>query len=112
MAQLGSCSGSGSVNDAVCTNLTVVDDATAIPVWDNTTNFMVNGTILLENNGLTDSWDAELIVNGDTTPVLTVLAGESSSITVNNLMSIDVLGAGTGTVDTPVKVSFSLNYTF
>ena len=73
---------------------------------------MINGTILVENNGLTNAWDAGIIINGVVAPVITAAPGESHSITVNNLTSIEVQGSGTGTVNTPVKVSFSLNYNF
>lgn len=112
MANLGCCSSSGSVNDAVCTTVAVADDTTLITVWENTTNYMINGTILVENNGITNAWDAGLVINGVTPAALTVAPGESSSITVNNLTSIEVQGSGTGTASTPVKVSFSLNYNF
>ena len=112
MAKLGCCSNSGSVNDAVCTTVAIVDDTALISIWENTTNFMINGTILVENMGLTNAWDAALLINGVVTPVLTVPPGESNSITVNNLTSIDIQGSGTGTVSTGVKVSFSLNYNF
>lgn len=115
MAQLGCCSSSGSANDSVCTTVSIGDDTTPIPVWQNTTNFIINGTVLVENMGLTDAWEVDLFINGaatPATPVLTVLPGESKSISVNNLKSIDVQGAGAGTAATPVKVSFSLNYSF
>lgn len=75
----------------------------------------MNGTVLIENLGLTDAWTVELFVNESTppaTPVLTILPGESRSISVNNLMSIEVQGATGGTAATPVKVSFSINYNF
>ena len=112
LAKLGCCSNSGSVNDAVCTTVAITDATTAIPIWENTTNFMINGTILVENLGLTNAWDAGLLINGVATPILTVPPGESASITVNNLTSIEIQGSGTGTVSTAVKVSFSLNYNF
>jgi hypothetical protein len=112
LAKLGCCSSSGSVNDAVCTTVGVEDATTLIPVWENTTNFMINGTILVENNGLTNAWDAGIIINGAVAPAITAAPGESHSITVNNLTSIEVQGSGTGSVFTPVKVSFSLNYNF
>lgn len=113
MAQLGCCSSSGSVNDAVCATVAVADATTLIPIWENTTNFMINGTVLVENNGVTNAWDAGIIINGVVaTPAITAAPGESHSITVNNLTSIEVQGSGTGTANTPVKVSFSLNYNF
>jgi len=112
LAKLGCCSSSGSVNDAVCTTVAVVNDTTLISIWENNTNFMINGTILIENNGPANAWAAGLIINGDPVPVIIAGPGESHSITVNNLISIEVQGSGPGSVFTPVKVSFSLNYNF
>lgn len=84
LAKLGCCSNSSSVNDAVCTTVAVTDATTPILIWENTTNFMINGTILIENLGITNAWDAGLLINGVVTPVLTVPPGESHSITVNH----------------------------
>lgn len=115
MAKLGCCSSTGSANDAVCTTVTVLDDTTPISIWTNTTNFIMNGTVLIENQGLTDAWTVDLFINGSTdpaTPALTILPGESQSISVNNLLSIEVQGVAGGTTATPVKVSFSINYNF
>ena len=115
MAQLGCCSSSGSANDAVCTTVSVVDDETPISIWTNTTNFIMNGTVLVENQGVIDAWTVDIFINGSATPAtpaLTILPGESKSISVNNLMSIEVQGETGGTTATPVKVSFSLNYSF
>ncbi len=113
MANLGCSGGSSSVNDAVCTTITVTDATTAIPIWENTTNFLINGTILVENNGVLNAWDAALVINGaDVADAIVVAPGESNSITMNNLTSIEVVGAGTGTAATPIKISFSLNYNF
>lgn len=113
MANLGCSGGSSSVNDAVCTTVTITDATTAIPIWVNTTNFLINGTILIENNGVLNAWDAALVINGeDVEDAIVVAPGESNSITMNNLTSIEVVGAGAGTAPTPIKISFSLNYNF
>lgn len=112
MAKLGCCEGSGSVNDAVCSSISIVSEEDPISIWTNETSFMINGTILVENKGLTGAPTAELLINGSTTSSLDVEPGESKAITLDNLMSIGVQGSTGGTGTSPVKVSYSLNYTF
>ncbi|MBD2827197.1 S-Ena type endospore appendage, partial [Xenorhabdus szentirmaii] len=52
MAQLGSCCNDqlGAVNDAVCCTI-ILDDTAGLPlpIWDDNTNFAINGTIMIEN---------------------------------------------------------------
>lgn len=114
MAQLGSCCSDqlGVVNDAVCINI-VLDDTggTPLPIWDDATSFIINGTIMVENNGIIGaSPTAALTVNGTAVGGFVIGPGEARSITMNDLNSIGIVGAGTGTAR--VKVSFSLNYKF
>lgn len=114
MAQLGSCSSDqlGAVNDAVCFNL-VLEDTGGDPltIWDDATSFIINGTIMLENNGIIGaSPTAALTVNGAPVGGFVIGPGEARSITMNDIGSIGIIGAGTGTAR--VKVSFSLNYKF
>lgn len=114
MAQLGSCSNDQlvGVNDAVCFTV-VLDDtgATPLPLWSDTTTYIINGTIMVENNGIVGaSPTAALTVNGTAVDGFVVGPGEARSITINDINSIGLTGTGTGTAN--VKVSFSLNYKF
>lgn len=115
MAQIGNCSSDqfGIVNDAVC--CTVELDGTAVAgdtIWTNDTIFVMNGTIMVENNGIVGvSPSVTLSVNGTAVPDFTVAPGECRSITINGLTTITVTGTG-GTGTTVAKVSFSLNYKF
>ncbi len=55
MAILGGCSNeqTGFVNDAVCFTIDLGDTgAVATPVWEDATSFVINGTIMVENNGI------------------------------------------------------------
>ncbi|MGG0486870.1 S-Ena type endospore appendage [Priestia aryabhattai] len=115
MAQLGGCSSEGdfgSVNDAVCTTVELSDTGVApITIWADTTSYIINGTILIENNGIIGaSPTASLLVNGTPVADFTVAAGEARSLTVDNINLIQLAGVGAGTAR--VKVSFSLNYQF
>lgn len=114
MAQLGSCCSDqlGVVNDAVCFNI-VLDDTGGdpVPIWDDATTFIINGTIMVENNGIIGaSPTAALTVNGVAVAGFVVAPGEARSITMSDINSIGIVGAGIGTAR--VKVSFSLNYKF
>ncbi|ELK48221.1 DUF3992 domain-containing protein [Halobacillus sp. ACCC02827] len=115
MALLGGCSDMSvsSVNDAVCFTITLEDTTAGTPVevWEDSTGFAINGTIMIENNGITEtSPTASLLVNDTEVTGFTVAPGESRAITLDNLNSIGISGAGTGS--SAVKVSFSLNYKF
>ena len=114
MAQLGSCCSDqlGVVNDAVCFTVDLDDTGgTPLPIWDDATTFIINGTIMVENNGtIGASPTAALTVNGLAVGGFIVGPGEARSITMNDINSIGLTGAGTGTAS--VKVSFSLNYKF
>ncbi len=100
LAQIGNCCTEQlcCVNDAVCCTI-ILDDTggTALPIWDDATTFVINGTIMVENNGTA--------VGG-----FVVAPGECRSITMNDINSIAIVGAGTGT--SSVKISFSINYKF
>ena len=54
LAQIGNCCTEQlcCVNDAVCCTI-ILDDTggTALPIWDDATTFVINGTIMVENNG-------------------------------------------------------------
>lgn len=110
MAQLGKCN-SGQlccVNDAVCCTFDVVEGNAQL-IWQDTTSFVINGTILLENIGAPGTATVTVIVDGLT--VLTVAPGECKSVTVQDMNTISVAASG-GTGTASVKVSFSLNYKF
>ena len=53
---------------------------------------------------------AALTVNGTAVGGFVVAPGECRSITMNDINSIAIVGAGTGT--SSVKISFSINYKF
>ena len=114
MAQLGSCCSDqlGAVNDAVCVNIVLEDTGgEALSIWDDATTFVINGTIMVENDGIIGaSPTAALSVNGVPVGGFVVGPGEARSITINGINSIGIVGAGIGTAR--VKVSFSLNYKF
>nr|WP_275080541.1 S-Ena type endospore appendage [Priestia filamentosa] len=85
---------------------------TPIPVWTDTSTFAINGTIVVENNGTIGvSATASLEVKGTAVTDFTGGPGEAQSITLNNIESIAIAGAG-GTGTASVKVAFSLNYKF
>lgn len=123
MAKLGSCQDEDfcCVNDEVCLTLEVpTSEDTApeviIPVWTNTSNLLVNGTILVENKGTATDFEGitvELIINGDDndTGEFFVAPGESKAFTVNDLGSIAIEGE-TGQGLTVVDVAFTINYKF
>lgn len=114
MAQLGSCCNDqqGLVNDAVCFTIDLEDtDGDELPIWEDDTTFIINGTIMVENDGIVGaSPTAALSVNGAPVAGFVVAAGEARAITINDLNSIGIVGAGTGTAN--VKISFSVNYKF
>ncbi|MFJ5623043.1 DUF3992 domain-containing protein [Peribacillus loiseleuriae] len=114
MAQIGNCCSEQlvGVNDALCFTVDLADTATdTIDLWNNNTTFVINGTIMVENNGINGvTTTATLMVNGTAVTGFTVGPGEAMSVTMNNINSIGLVGAGTGTAS--VKVSFSLNYKF
>ncbi|MEK4827331.1 S-Ena type endospore appendage [Niallia sp. FSL W8-0951] len=115
MAILGGCSNeqTGFVNDAVCFTIDLGDTgAVATPVWEDGTSFVINGTIMVENNGIVGVGPtASLTVNGTAVAGFTVAPGESRSVTLNGINSIGIVGAG-GTGTANVTVSFSLNYQY
>ncbi|MBG9537568.1 hypothetical protein ABE42_30525 [Bacillus thuringiensis] len=101
-----------TVNDTVCNNI-VLEDTAGVPIliWDNNTNMIINGTILVQNNGIIGvGATATLIVNGTPVGGFIVGPGESHSITINDINSIGIVGAGTNSSN--IKVSFSINYKF
>ncbi|MEW4320419.1 DUF3992 domain-containing protein [Bacillus thuringiensis] len=116
MAQLGNCCEQQCcVNDAVCCDVLLAQGSTVTQtVWTNNTTAVINGTIMVENNGSATSPSANLVINGTPlTPPSPILPGECRAITVDNLSSVGLSATG-GTVGTTatVKVSFSLNYKF
>ena len=114
MAQLGSCCSDdlGVVNDSVCFNIALVDtDGDPLAIWNDATSYIINGTIMVENNGIIGaSPTAELTVNGAPVGGFVIGPGEARSITMDNINSIGIVGAGIR--NSKVKVSFSLNYKF
>ncbi|KGR76276.1 DUF3992 domain-containing protein [Ureibacillus sinduriensis] len=114
MAQLGGCNGEQlvGVNDAICFTVLLDDTgATPLPIWSDATTYIINGTIMVENNGVVGaSPTAALTVNGTAVDGFVVAPGEARSITMNDINSIALTGTGAGTAN--VKVSFSLNYKF
>ncbi len=118
MAQIGNCCNDQlvGVNDALCFTI-VLDDTngTAIDLWNDATTFVINGTIMVENNGTIGvAPTASLTVNGTPVGGFIVGPGEARSITMNDINSIGIVGAGGTPVGSTanVKVSFSLNYKF
>lgn len=113
MAQLGNCGGNSlvAVNDAVCVTVQLSDGDT-LTIWDDATSYVINGTIMVENNGIPSvAPTASLSVNGTAVGGFTVAPGEARAITMDDINSIEVEGTGdTGPAN--VKVSFSLNYKF
>ncbi|MGG0310803.1 DUF3992 domain-containing protein [Bacillus mycoides] len=114
MAQLGNCCNDqlGAVNDAVCCTI-ILDDTAGLPlpIWDDNTNFTINGTIMIENNGTVGVGStAALTVNGTPVGGFVVGPGECRSITMNDINSIGIVGAGTN--PSRIKVSFSINYQY
>lgn len=112
MAKLGSCGCSPivGVNDAVCVTVDLAD-TDDIEIWTDDTSYIINGTILVENNAVAAGPTAGLTINGTPVATFTVAPGEARAITMNNLNSINLTGAG-GTESGSVKVSFTLNYKF
>ncbi|MFA1712926.1 DUF3992 domain-containing protein [Peribacillus frigoritolerans] len=114
MMQYGNCCNGqlGIVSDAVCFTVNLSNTAgVALELWNDATPFIINGTIVVENNGtIGSSPTAALSVNGTPVGGFIVIAGQAKSITMNNINSIGLIGSGTGTAS--VRVSFSLNYKF
>lgn len=114
MAILGGCSNeqAGFVNDAVCFTLDLAAAADAVVVWTDGTPYVINGTIMGENNGIVAvAPTVTLEVNGTAVPDFTVPPGESRSITLSDLNSIGIVATG-GTSTGNIVVSFSLNYQY
>ncbi|KEP25314.1 DUF3992 domain-containing protein [Bacillus zhangzhouensis] len=114
MAILGGCNNeqTGFVNDAVCFTVDLAAAADAVVVWTDGTPFVINGTIMVENNGIVAvAPTVTLEVNGVAVPDFTVPPGESRSITLNDINSIGIVGTG-GTSTGNIVVSFSLNYQY
>ncbi|MGE8080911.1 DUF3992 domain-containing protein [Peribacillus loiseleuriae] len=118
MAQIGNCCNDPlvGVNDALCFTIDIADTTgTPLVLWNDATTFVINGTIMVENNGTIGvSPTAALTVNGTPIAGFIVGPGEAKSVTLNDINSIGIIGAG-GTPagsTASVKVSFSLNYKF
>ncbi|WP_026691041.1 DUF3992 domain-containing protein [Alteribacter aurantiacus] len=115
MAQLGSCGRQQQdccVNDAVCFNIEIETGGEEQLVWTNNGAFTINGTIVIENDGIEEGPSASLVVNGVATGVV-VAPGESEAVTLDNLNSISVAPEGGGEgLTSDVKVAFSINYRF
>ena len=118
MAKLGNCcEETCCVNDAVCCDVVLTQGSTVTqPIWTDNTNYVINGTVVVENNGPTNGPSADIIINGTTvTPPSPIAPGQCRSFTVNDLNSVALLataGSGTAGTTSSVKVSFSLNYKF
>ncbi len=115
MAQLGGCNNNPTVgvNDAVCVTFELGDTGEdSVPVWQDTTPYVMNGTIVIENNGIAGiAPTIGLMVNGTAVPDFEVGPGDARAITMDNIDSIAITATG-GTGTGIVKVSFSLNYKF
>ncbi|WPK10362.1 S-Ena type endospore appendage [Lysinibacillus louembei] len=111
MAKLGSCCGNKtSVHDSVCQDLTLADE-TPVTVWENSTPFAINGTILVENASSSTGDVTLSVTSNPATPAIAAIApGNSVSITANNITEIQLAGTATGVAN--VKISYSLNYNF
>ncbi|WLR42126.1 DUF3992 domain-containing protein [Bacillus carboniphilus] len=113
MASIGSCrTDKCCVNDAICCDLTFTASMSST-VWMNSTNFSINGTILIENTSSTnDPLDVSLVVSNGGVTTVTVDAGECESVTLAELETISVDASGTGTDTATARVSATLNYCF
>ncbi|WP_404349640.1 DUF3992 domain-containing protein [Sutcliffiella horikoshii] len=121
-------SSSDNVNDSVCMDLSrsrtiAVADPTPITdlsvfstIYTDTTNFAINGTILVVN-GSTSTGSVVVMVNENTATQYTVAPGESEARTFGNINSIQVAVTSfplnqTGTYSAAFQISFTLNYKF
>ena len=116
MAQIGSCNGEQlvGVNDSVCLTLELDDAVAPTVVWTDITPYIINGTIMVENNGIVGvGQSAALSVNGTAVPDFVVVPGEARSVTLNDINTISLLGSGGDAgAFSSVNVAFSLNYKF
>ncbi|MEC1178973.1 DUF3992 domain-containing protein [Metasolibacillus meyeri] len=111
MAKLGSCCGSKtSVHDSVCQDVTLTDE-TPVIVWENSTPFSINGTILVENASSSTADVTLTVTSNPATPAIAAIApGNSVSVTANNISDIQLAGEAAEVAN--VKISYSLNYNF
>lgn len=114
MAQIGRCEGQVAVNDAVCVTVTLDETATdGIDLWENETNYRINGTILVENNGATGAPTATLVGTDEAAPLLEVDPGSAQTVTVDDITTLSLAPVPDGTTgSSSVKISFSLNYKY
>ena len=113
MAQLGNCCNeSDTVHDAVCSRILLPNtNGTLLPVWENDTGFVINGTIVVKNEGSSTAPTAQIFVNGMSIPGLNVPPGQTRSVTLDNLKLIQIDGIG-GALTSEIQIDFSLNYQF
>lgn len=120
MAKLGNCNMEACcVSDEVCLTVELgdlVEDAPFI-FWINTTDFRVNGTVVVKNNELGDDegTTVELVVNGNDTDDMAffIEPGDTKSFTLDNIQSLALeFESSTGNRENTASVSFSLNYKF
>lgn len=112
MAKLGGCCGNTtSVHDSVCQDFVLTggeEDPGTVDVWENTSPYVINGTILVEN-ATASTGDVSLIINNNPNPPV-VTPGNSLSVTASNINSISLSVPANESAN--VKVSYSLNYSF
>ncbi|MFC0522046.1 S-Ena type endospore appendage [Pontibacillus salicampi] len=109
MSQIGGCrNGSCCASDAMCCTAVVEDQETTF-IWRDDTNFIINGTVRVENFGIEGAPSVNVFVNGGLK--LTVAPEACQGITLNDMNLIELVGVG-GTGSSTVEVSLSINYSY
>ncbi len=121
LGKLGNCNmDTCCVNEEVCLTVELGDlevEGSAFVFWTNTTEFRINGTVVVKNNELGDDEGTtiELIVNGIDTddPAFIIQPGDTKSFTLDNIQSLALEAeAATANNENTASISFSLNYRF
>ena len=122
MAKLGNCNLAdaveelSSVNEQVCLTVNLIDSVedNFSTFYTNSTDFAVNGTVVVTNNVLGDgsSSPVELVVNFMDTEDFLIYPGQTKSFTLSGIETLSIEVESTTPVNATVEVSFSLNYKF
>lgn len=99
------------VNDAVCCTIDVSTNTNLTTIYTDSSSFVINGTIIVENEPVSGTLTIVVFVNDTTGPVDIVVGPEECKAkTFSDINSITIGVAGIGTAK--VKISYSLNYKF